>query len=238
MEDEEKQIIRDELSQDYLNVAKGLPFLFQNIDSFVTLSRDNTTITEVELYPFDSDAGNYEFWEKVGQMLGNLMELQTLNLNFLPCREFNDNGDETRRRVPDWEILTRILPYYRNKVFLSSSTRDDDVEFEDVQALARAIHGHPMISGFIAQFGFTFANIGTWCSALATLPCLKRVEFGLQDPETEDQRVLGNAEPLTELLRAPALQSVRFDGFYFTNALCHAAANALEEGSSIIEIGL
>jgi hypothetical protein len=87
------------------------------------------------------------------------------------------------------------------------------------------------------QFGFIFASIGTWCSTLATLPCLKRVEFGLQDLEIEDQRVLVNAEPLTELLRAPALQFVSFDGLYFTNALCRATANALEEGSSIIEIG-
>jgi hypothetical protein len=44
-----------------------------NIDSFVTLSRDNTSIECVDLHPFDSDAGNYEFWDKVGQIVGNLM---------------------------------------------------------------------------------------------------------------------------------------------------------------------
>jgi hypothetical protein len=45
-----------------------------------------------------------------------------------------------------------------------------------------------------------------------------------------------NFEHLTELLRKPALRFVRVSGFYFTNALCHATAYALEEGSSVTDI--
>jgi hypothetical protein len=37
--------------------------MFDNIDSFVAMSRENTSVTIVKLYPFDSDAGDYEFWD-------------------------------------------------------------------------------------------------------------------------------------------------------------------------------
>jgi hypothetical protein len=47
---------------------------------------------------------------------------------------------------------------------------------------------------------------------------------------------LVNAEPLTELLRVPALRSIVFDDFSFAYALCHAVANALEEGSLVTDI--
>jgi hypothetical protein len=95
-----------------------------------------------------------------------------------------------------------------------------------------------MISEFSSQGGgFTYANFVPWCSTLAALPSLERAQFGLQEPETQDQRVLLNLEPLKkELLRAPALRVVAFDGFYFSNELCHARANVLEEGSSILTI--
>jgi hypothetical protein len=93
-----------------------------------------------------------------------------------------------------------------------------------------------MISGFTFPEGFTFGNIGPWCSALITLPSLERVTFGLREPETEDQRVLLNVEPFKELLCMPALRVVNFYGFYFTNELCHATANALEEGPSIVHL--
>jgi hypothetical protein len=233
MEDEEQQI-RDELSGVYLGISKGRPFLFENIDSFVALSRDNTTVTDLELYPFDRNAGNYEFWDKVGQIVGNLMELRVINIYFLPYHgDDDDDGDEVR--MPDWEIITRILPYFRRKVTLC--LEDYDAEVEDIQGLARAIHGHPMISEFSTQgMGFTFANLGPWCSALATLPSLDSVAFGLQEPETEDQRALLNLEPFKELLRTPALRFVTFYSFYFTNELCHATADALESGSSITDI--
>jgi hypothetical protein len=58
--------------------------MFDNIDSFVTLSRENSSVIDVMLYPFDVDAGNYDFWDKAGQIVGNLMELRIVNIFFLP----------------------------------------------------------------------------------------------------------------------------------------------------------
>jgi hypothetical protein len=226
LEDDEEQI-RDELSGSYLHIAKGRSFMFDNI------------VTTVDLYPFDRAPRNYEFWDKVGQIVGNLMELKAIYIHFLiPLYVFDADDDGDEARMPDWETLTRILPHLRQKITLCSFTEDYDAEVEDIQGLARAIHGHPMISEFSSQSRvFTFANFGPWCYALATLTSLERVEFGLQEPETEEEEGdLLNLEPLKELLQMPALRFVRFDNFYFTNELCHATANKLEEGSSITDI--
>jgi hypothetical protein len=46
MEDEEKQV-RDELSKITLEITKENAFMFQNIDSFVAMSRENTIVKEV-----------------------------------------------------------------------------------------------------------------------------------------------------------------------------------------------
>jgi hypothetical protein len=219
--------IQDELRSPAMVIKKG-KFMFDNIDAFVEQSRENTNVKLLVLYPFDNDAGNYEFWDKVGQIVGNLMNLGSLAIQF--------QGTRDEARIPDWEILTRILPYLRRKVALRLVTDDDDVEVEVIQGLARAIHGHPMISDFSSETGFTFANLAPWCSALVTLPSLKSVTLGFQEPETEDQGDLVILEPFKDLLRAPALRRVRFDSFYFTNALCHVVASALEEGSSVIDI--
>jgi hypothetical protein len=227
----EHQRILDELDGDYIELSKGRTFMFERIDNFVIHGRKNTAVSEVKLYPFDSDPGDYEFWDTWGQIVGNLMGLEVINIHFLPCpKDDDDEGGEA-----NWETLTRIMRYLRRKVTLC--LEDYDAAVEDIQGLARAIHGHPMISGFRTQGGgFTFANLGPWCSALATLPSLKSVNIGLQEPQTEDQRDLVNFEPLTELLRTPALRFVSFNSFYFTNELCHATASALEEGSSITDI--
>jgi hypothetical protein len=232
MKDKEEQI-RDELSGSalFIDITMEESLIFDNIDSFVALSRDNNSVEAVKLYPFcESDAGNYEFWDKVGQIVGNFMELQVIDI-YLLHYEYGDEGPS-----PDWEILTRILPYLRRKIKLCLATDEDyDIEAEEIQGFARAIHGHPMISEFSSDT-FSFANVGPWCSALVALPSLERVKLGLQEPETEDQRAMVNFEPFTELLRKPALRFVRFEDFHFTNALCHATANALEEGSSVTDI--
>jgi hypothetical protein len=55
MEDKEERI-RDKLFDSYLAIKKEDPFMFNNIDSFVALSRDNASVYTVELFPFDSDA--------------------------------------------------------------------------------------------------------------------------------------------------------------------------------------
>jgi hypothetical protein len=235
MEDEELHI-QNELSWSYMVIAEEHSLMFDNIDSFVALSRENTSVKQVMLYPFDSNPGNYEFWDKVGQIVGNLMDLQMIRIHFLPSTD-DDNDDEDEAHMPDWETLNRILPHLQRKIELLFYTGDiNDEEVEKIQGLARAIHGHPMISEFRCPRGFTFANMGPWCSALTTLPSLERVTFGPQEPEIEDRRVLLNLEPFKELLRSPALRFVTFDSFYFTNELCHATANALEAGSSMTTI--
>jgi hypothetical protein len=228
------ELVRDDLSSDYLILTKENAVMFDNIDSFVALSRENTSIETLEFIPFDSDPGNYELWDKVGQMVGNLTELKTLSIHFVPYVESESDDDDDDRdtdRIPDWEILTRILPYLRHEVKLFLNY---DADAEEIRGLDRAIHGHPMISEFISRGDFTYENFGPWCSTLATLPSLYSVSLGLQEPQTEGQHDLVILEPLTELLRAPALRFVEFDSFYFTNAICHATANALEEGSSIL----
>jgi hypothetical protein len=65
----EKDYFRDGLSAS----PKGRSFMVDNIDSFV--ARILRSVQEVKLYPFHNDAGNYEFWDKVGAIVGNLMEL-------------------------------------------------------------------------------------------------------------------------------------------------------------------
>jgi hypothetical protein len=207
-------------------------FLFDNIEYCVALSRDNTSVKELELFPYDSDPGNYEVWDKVGQMVGNLMELETINIHFHESDD--DDGDEAPS--PDWETFSRILRYLRRKVALCF-LEDYEPENEEIQGLARVIHCHPMISEFYS-LSCTFATMGPWCATLATLPSLEYVTLGLREPETEDQLLLLNPELLMELLRAPALRLVEFSNFCFTNALCHATANALEEGSPVTDITL
>jgi hypothetical protein len=229
MEDQDERIW-DELSRLNLDITKGNSFMFNNVDSFVALSRDNTSVQVVELFPFDRDVGNYELWDKVGQIAGNLKELHTVTIH-----PYTDDDDDDNDIMPDWEILTRILRYLRHKVKLYLTAEDGEVEFEDIQGLARAIHGHPMISGICSPVPFSFANVGPWCSTLASLPSLENVALGFRQPEIEDQRDLVSLKPLKELLRTRALRSVTFDGF-FTDRLCHVVARALKEGSSITDI--
>jgi hypothetical protein len=71
-----EQQVRNELSGEYLEISKGRPFMFDNIDSFVALSRENTSVEYVMLDLLDSAPGNYEFWGKVGQIVGNLSQKQ------------------------------------------------------------------------------------------------------------------------------------------------------------------
>jgi hypothetical protein len=237
MEDMKRQLIRDRLSEDHLVIiAKEGSFMFENIDSFVALSRDNTSVEQVVLYPYDSAAGNY--WDKVGEVVGNLTELKVITIHFLPFDYHDDNeGGDEARIVPTWETLARILLYVQRKIALFLPEEARDAEVEDIRRLARAIHGHPMISKFTSEMEFTIENFGPWCSALATLPFLETILLGLHErPETEDQRVWLDLEPFNQLLRTPALRFVSFDSFHFTNELCYVMAYVLKEGSSITDI--
>jgi hypothetical protein len=88
--------MRDALSRDFLEITEENEYMFDNIniDSFVALSRENPFVKKVELYPFDSDPGNYELWDKVGQIVGNLTELQTLSIHFLPFEDSESDDDD------------------------------------------------------------------------------------------------------------------------------------------------
>jgi hypothetical protein len=52
--------------------------IFDHVDAFVNLSRDNETVQEVVLFPFidpDDDASGthrYAIWEKIAEGIGNL----------------------------------------------------------------------------------------------------------------------------------------------------------------------
>jgi hypothetical protein len=114
--------------------------------------------------------------EEVDRKLGNLMEVEMIKINFLPY-SVDDNNDGDEVCIPKWEIMTRILTYVQHNISLFLAAEDYDAEVEDIQGIARVIHGNPNISAFSSSAGFTFANLGPWCSAL-TLPSLERVTFG------------------------------------------------------------
>jgi hypothetical protein len=59
MEDEEERIRDEQSGLGEPVITKGGSFLFENIDSFVALSLNDASIEHLEMYPFDSDPGNY-----------------------------------------------------------------------------------------------------------------------------------------------------------------------------------
>ena len=93
MEDEEQQIRNVLNVGGCLRITKEGSFMFDNIDSFVALSQDNTSVGMLDLYPFDSAPGNYECWDKVGQIVGYLMELKVINIYLQPFSRDEDNND-------------------------------------------------------------------------------------------------------------------------------------------------
>jgi hypothetical protein len=107
----DKQILRRALCADHFDLDKTTDFadVFSEVDSFVALSQGNTSIEEVELYPYGVDPGKYELWDKVGQGVGNLKALGLLGIYL------RDSLGE-----PDWEALARILPHIQNKITLKS----------------------------------------------------------------------------------------------------------------------
>jgi hypothetical protein len=73
--------------------------------------------------------------------VGNLRELKTLQIHLQPAPTTDEDRNEVR--MPDWEILTRILPYLKRKVALLLITDTFGTEGEAMRGLARAIHGRP-----------------------------------------------------------------------------------------------
>jgi hypothetical protein len=221
-----------------------IPWILNHIDCFVSQSRGNKNIIGLNLFPYsldghDDDGG----WDKFGQAIGNLQSLERLR-NFTRDRtygNYDDGDDEDDYEVlpnPDWgeRELACILSRVRQKVRVEIGAESDLWAVGEVQALARAIHGHPMITSFDSGgCNFLYENLDSLYSALATLPALESMRLsssGLLVTES----TMANPESLTKQLRVPTLQAVSFCDFYFTSALCQATANALMEGTAITNL--
>jgi hypothetical protein len=229
MEDTLEKIRNSLCKEWHLNLKKSGDDtgIFEEIDSFVELSRGNTSVELVRLFPYDEDAGTYEVWDKVGQGVGNLKSLYRLNI-----RLDNEEGNE-----PDWEILARILRHVSRAIELNIF-HGYIAGTEDMRAFATAIQGHPAITSVTTCDSFRFESTDMFCSALATLPNLQTVFLRHLPLEREEVPTLGRPESMTELLRVPSLRSVVFCDFSFTDALCEATANALKEGSAVTYLNL
>jgi hypothetical protein len=210
----------------------SIPWILNHIDFFVSQTRGSESVEEVHLYPYAFNGHVDEVWDKLGQAVGNLQALKRLCIS---TRDRTNGHDEDEAvPIPDWERLARILSLVRQNV--SVNLYGFDVwAVGDVQALARAIRGHPTITSFVDSRGmFPYESLDALYSALATLPALESIALsnrGLH-AQPEDEYALAYPESLTELLRVPTLRSVHFHRFSFTRALCQATANALTEGTA------
>jgi hypothetical protein len=209
--------------------AHLLDLILNDIDCFVSQSRGNETIEILALYPGAFNGNDDNFWDKLGQAIDNLQALGILRIYLV-----GDDHDDDLIVVPThcWEILARILSHVRQEVRVQL---DDSKTWavEEVQALARAIHGHPMIIHFQTGNALPHESMDSLYSALATLPALEAVRLS---SIPEDEITLANPESLTDLFLVPSLQSVSFSEFHFTSALCQATANALTEGTAITHL--
>jgi hypothetical protein len=205
-----------------------------HVDCFVGHSRGNKRVKHVYLYPYYNYTFHGEgddFWDKVGQTIGNLRALKWLHIS---THNYHD-ADELVP-IPDWEILARILSHVRQKIAVTLITHEvhgPARNVEIIRSFARAIRGHPTITRFHSDYMPRFEASDALHWALTTLPVLDSVELSAP-PENEG--ALANPERLTEVLRVPSLRYVRLCRFYFTSALCHATANALTEGTVVTEL--
>jgi hypothetical protein len=213
------------LGENAMNLILG------HIDCFVSQSRGNERVKQVNLYPHALTGYTEEEWDKFGEAIGNLQKLGTIQI--CPERKHDDGASEV---VPilNWEILARILGHVRQRIALSV-TRKAPWREEDYRSLARAIRGHPTIRHFEGGEYFPYECVDTLYSALATLPALESLLFS-NTLRPEDESTCAHPESLAELLRVPSLRSVCFSNFYFTCALWQATANALMEGTAITEL--
>jgi hypothetical protein len=218
---------------------ESLSWILDHIDCFVSQSRGNKSVGEVYLYPYSIHGHANEVWDKVGLAVGNLQALKTLyfsNFWALDIDSFGDDDDDDQV-VPnlDWGELACVLKHIRQMVEVDVVNSDAWAAWAvgEVQALARAIRGHPTIRKFDCGNNLSYEASDTLYSALATLPALETVKLS---SIPEDEFNLANPQSLTELLRSPSLRSVCFSGFYFTSALCQATANALMEGTAFTRL--
>jgi hypothetical protein len=197
-------------------------------DCFVSLSRGNKSVRTASLYATAFRDRDDEFWDKLGQAIGNLQALERLYICNHDSHDTRD--DEEVVPIPYWEILARILSHVRQKHTLAITVLNEAWHEEEIRSFTRVIRGHPTITCFDSGNMVPYEASDALYSALATLPALESLY--LYAPQ-EDGMTFPNPETLTELLRVPSLRSVYFYRFYFTSTLCRAVAKALIEGTTV-----
>jgi hypothetical protein len=201
-----------------LNLDEDLTsWILNHIDCFVSQSRGNKRVQRVRLWPHAFNGHDYDGWDKIGQAVGNLQALATLDIssrNFDGESEYfveDDDGVVSPVPVIDWEILAQILRHVRQNVAVNIDDERRGRTTEEVQPFAQAIRGHPTIISLQDHGMFPYESLETLCSTLATLPALESVSFGAPAVRQADESTLVNPESLTAILRVPSLRSVRFD---------------------------
>lgn len=99
-------------------------WISNNIDYFVSQSRGNEGVEEVNLYLYSFGDHDDGFWDKLGQAVGNLQALVRLSY-FTPDYDYHPDDDEeddeeevVSTPIPDSEVVARILSYVRQKITL------------------------------------------------------------------------------------------------------------------------
>jgi hypothetical protein len=197
----DEECTRDLLSEDVLDLdGDTTSWILNHIDSFVSQCRVNESIEEVELYPYSVYGHDDDTWDKIGQGIGNLKGLKTLNIAPLKY-DYADEDEDLP--ILDCEILARILSHVRQSIAIYIT--DDRVwGTEESRLFARVIRGHPTITSFEFGQNFTYESLDAWYSALATLPALEFIRLATW---SKVDPTLAHPEGLTELLRTPSLQS-------------------------------
>jgi hypothetical protein len=219
------------ITLDMLENGSGI---FDQVDAFVNLSRDNKTVECVEMYlSTDPDAQTqYAIWDKIAEGIGNLQALDEIIISsdiFI-----YDDGREYPILPEDWEILACILRRLRQGVHLCMWSAAQLLGMEALPAFAEVIHGQAMITGFSTGYSFHFDCLDTLCSALLTLPALKMISFEHDDGQGPAEE--NSLESMIQLLQSPCLRRVCFDSVVFTNTFSQAVANALEQRTDITDL--
>jgi hypothetical protein len=231
------------------NSPHTMNWILNDIDNFIGQTRDNESVENVHFYPHLVDGHqDDDAWEKFGHAIGNFQALTSLHIRTPNYRDADDDSDDDDDDdgvfvvpIPDWEVLARVLSHVRQSITLTVTI--DDVHavawrVADSRSLARAIHGHPTITGFEAGDKFPYEALDALYSALATLPTLTSITLSYCGYHTrmEDESASAHHESLTKLLRLSCLRSVCFASFFFTRALCQATSNALMEGTAVTKL--
>jgi hypothetical protein len=210
--------------------------IFDQVDAFVNLSRDNETVQEVILYPVtdpsDDASRTHRYaisWDKIAEGIGNLQALRKITIW--------DASFEEAPLVPDWKILARILRRLTDRRGIQLDMADNatpwDIERdpESLLLFTAVIHGQAMITEFITGNSFPFDCLDMLCSTLLTLPALESVTF--QHTNGQGPQEGQSLESMVQLLRSPTLRQVAFHHVSFSNTLSQAVAKALTERSEI-----